>query len=314
MIIPFPLSQLFAIKKIKQIDLLHAHFGTEGYYTLPLAKYLKVPLVVTFYGGDMSDVPNLRGWQHKYKKLFKKASMICVEGEFMKKKMIELGCSESKIYVSRIPVPIDKIKFSYRKKYVDFLNILMCANFVEKKGFFDALETIKSLKDKGIRINCEIIGDGQLKQQIEEKIALLNISNEVRLLGRKNSQEIYEISEKHHVFFHPSKFASNGGSEGGAPTIITEMQALGLPIISTTHADIPNNIPKENHFLAQEGNVSQLVEKFIEFINQQDKWDVISDKGRKFVEANHNAHLIGSKMEQLYDNIIANSKRLIKRT
>jgi len=303
-----PLAQITAIKKIGRIDLLHAHFGTEGYYTLPLARYFKVPLIVTFYGYDMSMIPKKQAWKNRYRELFDKVSIICVEGEYMKRKMIELGCIEDKLFVCRLAIPLSEIKFSYRPEFITSLNVLMCANFVEKKGYFDTLDTIKKLKDDGIKVNCEIIGDGQLIRKIKERIDHLQISDEVKLLGRKNSLEIYEISEKHHVFFHPSKFGPDGDSEGGAPTIISEMQALGLPVISTTHADIPNNIPVENHMLAEEGNIEQLVEIFKNFIACKQNWNKIADLGRKFVEEKHDAVAIGMRLEQLYETVIKSSE------
>ena len=86
------------------------------------------------------------------------------------------------------------------------------------------------------------------------------------------------------------------------------MQALGLPIISTDHADIPNIIPNENKFLAMEGNVDQLVDCFKRLIAVKSSWERISVSGRKFVEENHNADLIGNKMEQIYDDTIHNFK------
>jgi len=299
-----PFGQIFALRKINNIDLLHAHFGNEGYYTLPLAKFLNVPLVVTFYGGDMSDIAKKPGWMKRYKKLFKEVAIILVEGEFMKSKMVELGCPQEKVIVSRLPIPIDDMKFSFRPNYSDTLNVLMCASMNYKKGYFDALATIKKLKEDGIKIKCEIIGYGLLQDQIIEMINNLSLNNEVKFLGRKTPIEIYEISNKHHVFFHPSKFHSNGSSEGGAPTIISEMQALGLPIISTTHADIPNVIPIENYFLADEGNVKQLVTYFKKFISCQEKWNEISIRGMKFVHEKHNALEIANNIEELYNKTI----------
>jgi len=59
----FPIDQICKIRKLGKIDLLHAHFGFEGYYALGLAKYFKVPLIVTFYGFDMSDLPKKQGWK-----------------------------------------------------------------------------------------------------------------------------------------------------------------------------------------------------------------------------------------------------------
>ena len=99
------------IKKIKNVRMLHAHFGYEGYYALPVAKRLSLPLVVTFYGGDMSGLPRYKIWNRRFSLLFKQANAFLVEGKFMKGKMIELGCHEKKLHVVRIGVEVDKIKY-----------------------------------------------------------------------------------------------------------------------------------------------------------------------------------------------------------
>ena len=65
---------------------------------------------------------------------------------------------------------------------------------------------------------------------------------------------------------------------------------------------------KRNQFLAKEGDIDQLVELFKRFIYCQDDWNNISDLGKKFVDENHNAQLIGGKMEDLYDFIINEAK------
>ncbi len=295
-------------RKLGNIDIIHAHMGQEGYYSIPLSKYLNRPLVVTFYGNDMSMQPKVKGWREKYNRLFEASKGIIVEGDFMRKKVIDLGCPADKVFVFRLAIPTDNITFNYREKYTGSFNILMCANFVEKKGFLDAIDVFNNLKnEKGLDFFCEIIGDGPLKEQILKKIKKYNLSNNVKLLGRKTIEEIYKISKKHHVFFHPSKYAKNGDSEGGAPTIISEMQALGLPIISTYHADIPNIIPITNQYLSDESNIDQMSDKFISLINDNEKWDTISKTGRDFVEINHNKYKIALDIENFYENIIVSN-------
>lgn len=287
-------------RKLKRIDLIHAHFGSEGYYAISLAKKNKVPLIVTFYGYDMSSLAQKKGWKKRFEKLFGFASVFIVEGEFMKKKLHELGCLNEKIFISRLAILTDNIIFNYRPKYDSILKVFMCANFVEKKGYDDAILTFSKLKQKGYLIFCEIVGDGILENMILKLIIDLDLKNEIKLLGRKTTEEIYEISQKHHVFFHPSKFGKDGDSEGGAPTIISEMQALGLPIIATKHADIPNVIPAENQFLAKEGDIDDLVAKFEDFMKVSKNWNSISVLGRKFVVENHDSHKIGKKLENIY--------------
>lgn len=292
-----------SLGKIKP-HLLHAHFGTEGYYALSLANSLRVPLIVTFYGFDMSTLPTWPGWDKRLRKLFKQANAFIVEGEHMKSKMMKLGCSPEKIYVSRLAIPIEDIQFNYRPRLENELRILMCANFVEKKGYKDAFFVLKKLYEKGIHFKCEVIGDGRLEAELKNQVKNLGLNNSITFLGRKNISEIYEISKKHHVFFHPSRYANNGDSEGGAPTIISEMQALGLPIVSTTHADIPNNIPYENQFLAAESDIDGLCFCFEKLLEKKDLWNIISEQGRKFVAEKHDQKIIGEKMEIFYEQII----------
>jgi glycosyltransferase involved in cell wall biosynthesis len=80
------------------------------------------------------------------------------------------------------------------------------------------------------------------------------------------------------------------------------MQALGLPIVSTTHADIPNIIPRGNHFLAPEGDVNLLVRQFMRLLDEKDTWNKMSKRGRIFVEENHSNVVCAKKLEAFYES------------
>ncbi len=47
---------------------------------------------------------------------------------------------------------------------------------------------------------------------------------------------------RHHLFLSPSVTAPDGDSEGGAPVSIIEAAATGMPVVSTTHCDIPQAV------------------------------------------------------------------------
>lgn len=292
------------LKKDNDILVIHAHMGTQGFYAIPLVKKLKKPLVVTFYGSDMSDVTKLPGWKERYIQLFDVASKVIVEGPYMKSKMIELGCTPEQVEIVKIGVPLKHLSFQYRPVYKnnETLQILMCANFFPKKGYLKALKALKIMNQNGIKFQVSIVGDGNLKQDILNYINTNDLGDIVSLLGSKTLPEIYELSKKMHVFFHPSETAPDGGSEGGAPTIIIEMQALGLPIIATKHADIPNVIPIDNHFLANEYDVNGLVYQFERLISIKD-WNLISERGRDFVILEHSNEKCSGEVELIYEKL-----------
>lgn len=298
-------GSLYQLEKSEKNIVLHAHMGQQGFYSLYLKKKLSCPLVVTFYGADMSSVPKLDGWLDKYKKLFDNANFFVVEGVHMKSKLIELGCSEQKISIIKLLIPTNDIIFRNKLNPIfhnSEIRILMCANFYEKKGYFTALKTIKVLLQNNYNVKLDIIGAGPLEKEILNLIDSLSLENIVHMYGKMSLKEIYKIASQSDIFFHPSQTATNGDTEGGAPTIVSQMQAIGLPIVSTYHADIPNVIPFKNHFLGIERNVDSLFNQFKILLDIKD-WNKIQVIGRKFVEENHSETVIINKYENLYSKL-----------
>jgi colanic acid/amylovoran biosynthesis glycosyltransferase len=82
--------------------LLHAHHGPNGLRALPLARNLKIPLIVTFHGSDVT-VTDLRyqktylGFRyylaHKHK-LRKSRALFLAVSEFIRRKLLEQGFPE----------------------------------------------------------------------------------------------------------------------------------------------------------------------------------------------------------------------------
>jgi colanic acid/amylovoran biosynthesis glycosyltransferase len=294
------------INKINGVNILHAHMGLQGVYAIPLAKSTNIPLVVTFYGADMSSQVRNNVWKLKYEELFGIASLILVEGIFMREAMIKIGCPREKVKVSRIGIPVDKIQYNPRIPPNDneVLKIFMCASFVPKKGFFDALCVVDALRKNGLKVQCHIVGDGSLELKIKKLISELALEEITVLYGRVFPSRIFEIANDCHVFFHPSKTDETGDSEGGAPTIILEMQAMGMPVISTLHADIPNIIPVQNHFLAEEGDVDGLLKVFLKLLENRHEWPFICQRGLDFVKQNHDNRICAEIIESYYDEIL----------
>ena len=88
-----------------------------------------------------------------------------------------------------------------------------------------------------------------------------NLRSKVRLLGYQPFSVMLEEAYGHHIFLSPSVTASDGDTEGGAPVGIIEMTASGMPVISTTHCDIPEVIQNGvTGLLAEERDVEGLID------------------------------------------------------
>ena len=304
-----PINYLYStVKELSQSKeriILHAHMGQQGFHSLYLMNKLSCPLVVTFYGADMSSVPKLKGWLKKYAVLFDRADAFVVEGPCMMDQLIELGCPKEKITIIKLLIPTADINFRLKDNpFVRLrqIRILMCANFYEKKGYFTAIHVIKKLTEAKYDVIVDVIGSGPLEKEILALIESLSLNNVIQLHGKMTLDQIYDIATVSDVFLHPSQTALDGDTEGGAPTIISQMQALGLPVVSTYHADIPNVIPAANHFLGVEEDIVSISEQFHKLLDIKD-WAQIQIRGKKFVDDNHSKGVIQMIYEELYSQL-----------
>ena len=80
--------------------------------------------------------------------------------------------------------------------------------------------------------------------------------------------------------------ASDGDTEGGAPVTLIELSATGMPIVSTTHCDIPNVVRDgKSGLLAPERDVDGLAERLRWMIENSEKWPAMGKAGRDYVSA-----------------------------
>ena len=90
-------------------------------------------------------------------------------------------------------------------------------------------------KDKGTVLL--LIGDGYLKEKIEDKVKKLNLEQGVKFLGVR--EDIPEIMQAMDLFLCPSQFE-------GLAVVMVEAQAAGLKVITSTgvtnESDITNNV------------------------------------------------------------------------
>lgn len=221
--------------------IIHAHFGQMGYAALPLKRALGIPLVTTFYGYDMSVLPTLPRWSERLKQLFVEGDLFLAEGACMRRKLIELGAPAHKVKIQRIAIHTDR--YPAWQPNGERPVVLFVGRFTEKKGLPAALEAVREVRRRGQALLFRVVGDGDQRAEVEQYVAKNGLGDCVEFLGMKPHGEVIKELTRANVFIHPSRTASNGDTEGGAPTILLEAQAVGVPIVTTRHADIPNVCP-----------------------------------------------------------------------
>ena len=302
------------IKK-QNFDLIHAHFGNMGWEMMPLAGLAKTPLITTFYGLDVNYLPVQRPkWYRRYKDLFNYSAVVLCEGPYMKSAVQQLGCPPEKILVHHLGVDVEKLPYRPRKLTGDTVKILIAGSFREKKGIRYALQALQKIALK-YPVSVTVIGDqvGEKRNQEENNliIELMNsteLRNCVRHLGFQSHSKLIEEALDHHLFLSPSVTSRDGDTEGGAPVSLIEMTATGMPVVSTTHCDIPNIIRhNKNGLLAGERDVDGLYTHLEQLISNPDSWQDYGKKGRELVESHFDCQKQGKRLNQIYNAVKTNA-------
>ena len=115
----------------------------------------------------------------------------------------------------------DPVIYSHASNAV---NIISVSRLSPEKGIIRGLEVIGVLINEGYNIKWHIIGDGEQKKLIEEKIKNDGLSGKVCLYG--NQENPYRYIKNADVLFLPSYHEA-------APMVINESKCLGVPVITS---------------------------------------------------------------------------------
>ena len=290
--------------------ILHSHFGSTGWENHKAAQELGLKHVVSFYGLDVNFLP-LHGWAARYPKLFDAVDLVLCEGPHMARCIVDLGCPTEKVRVHHLGVCVDEIEFKPRCwEGTEPLRVLLAASFREKKGLPGALEAVGRFQ-RHTPVEITIIGDAggsdqaQLeKQRMMDVLEEHDLMSKTRLLGFQTHDVLLAEAYRHHVFFSPSVTASTGDTEGGAPVTLIEMAATGMPIVSTTHCDIPEVIlDGQTGLLAPERDVDGLVDRLVYLASHPNSWPEMTKRGREHIEAHFDARRQGERLAHMYETL-----------
>ena len=267
-------------------DVAHAHFGHFAWRYLPAVNQADVPLVATFYGYDMSRLARKAAWRRRYGELFDVVSVVLCEGPHMAERVKELGCPAEKVRVHELGADFGRCEFVERaRRQGEPLRVLAAARFTEKKGLPHAVRAVGRAA-KRVSIELTIVGEasGAAEQNelrsIRAAIAETGLGERVRMVGRLPFDELIRLAGEHHVFLQPSVHASDGDSEGGAPVIIMELMATGMPVVGTRHCDIPHLVDEGvTGLLADEGDVEGLAAALAKLAEEPERAAQMGRKG-----------------------------------
>lgn len=145
------------------------------------------------------------------------------------------------------------------------LRLISIGRLEEAKGFSYLIEAVRLLKQHGLQIKCEIIGEGSLRPQLTALIAKHQLTAEVKLLGSvPHNQRLLARLHAAELFVLPSVQDSQGVHDVH-PNAVKEAMAAGLLVLTTQLGGITEviNSGKDGYLMtnAQPATIAKYIQK-----------------------------------------------------
>lgn len=265
----------------EKISHIHAHFGTNSTTVAMLCHVLgNVTYSFTVHGPEEFDKPQFISLPEK----IKRALFVIAISSFGKSQLYRWCDYQhwSKIHVVHCGLDDSFWQISFQAITQD--NRLVCVGrLCEQKGQLLLLEAASKLVAKGLDFKLILVGDGELRNVIEELIKTLKLDNYVEITGWASGNEVQQQIINSKALVLPS-FAE------GLPVVIMEALALGRPVISTFVAGIPELvIPGKCGWLVMPGEVEELANAMENVLKlSPEELEIMGNIGIETVAKQHN--------------------------
>jgi colanic acid/amylovoran biosynthesis glycosyltransferase len=296
------------------VGLLHAHFGPDGTYALPLAAALRVPLITTFHGWDVtvrpsamlaSPNPTIARYLLRRGALRRSGGAFIAVSDYVRDRLLVLGFAPERVIRHYIgvdtrrftPIP-DEARTSERY-------ILSVARHAAKKGLDTLLRAFARVAPRFPDVRLVQVGNGPLTPELKALAAALGIASRVEFAGAQPYDRVRELMQNATAVALTSQTAADGDEEA-LGMVLNEASACAVPIVATRHGGIPEAVlDKQTGLLAPERDVNAIGDALAGLLQDPEYARQLGRRGREFVCEAFDIRTQTAALERIYDDVIA---------
>lgn len=200
---------------------------------------------------------------------------------------------------------IELEKFQYNqnntelRKHLSIENGEVVVGFIgrltEQKGIEYLIEAAIVISKQNLNVKFVIVGDGILKDALENQAHKLGLSNILFTGFQRNVPQYLQLFD---IFVLPSLFE-------GLPVSVLEAFASGTAVVATKVSGTPEVVHDGiNGFLVEPKNANQLAEKLQILINDPSLRKKFAENGRNLVKSQFSAELMVKKTVDVYSKLL----------
>ena len=254
---------LFRISRIlntEKPDIIHSNLSIVA-YSFPYILFHKTKLLHTAHTLPEKDLGYASRLMLKFLRRLNKASFTSISHSIQERIINIYGVYEADAPV--IENPVDCQMFYCKRNTesnanasVRFINV---GRLTYPKNQHLLIKAFAEVVSKYPKVSLSIIGDGELRENLDTTVTTLGLNSSVKLLGKRN--DIPHLLRNADIFVLSSRYE-------GLPLTVLEAMASGLPIISTAVGGVPDVVVEnKNGFLVPNEDEQSLATAMIKLID-----------------------------------------------
>jgi glycosyltransferase involved in cell wall biosynthesis len=215
-------------------DLIDAHYCyPDGVAAAMIANTLSKPVIITGRGDDIALIPEYRAPRRMILKAIERAAAVVTVSADLKRQLQARGVDSEKITTLRNGVDLELFRPLDRKaarQKVGFNNrtLVSVGHLIERKGHHIAISALAELPE----FTLVIIGEGKLKQPLQQQARRLGVVDRVRFLANRSQEDLP-------VYYSAADALILPTDREGMPNVVLEAMACGCPVVATAVSGIP---------------------------------------------------------------------------
>jgi glycosyltransferase involved in cell wall biosynthesis len=182
--------------------------------------------------------------------------------------------------------------------------VMTVGPFKQQKNLKDFLRAAKAVKEKVAECRFLVVGDGELRPELEALIAELHLGDAVQLPGwRRDVGELLAASD---VFCLTSLWE-------GLPRSILEAMCTGLAVVANA-VDGTREIVQDgvSGYLVTPYDTARMADLIVRLLGKPDLARQMGQKGKELIDRQYDIHYMVEQQEQLYSALWNSNMKIAK--
>jgi len=240
----------------EKITHIHGHSCADAAHLLALCRLGGGPSFSLTLHGDLE----VYGRDHQVK--MANAAFVSVVGSHLKAQVhAATTIDRDRVWVTCMGIESERLGRlpSKRSERANHLRVVTVARLNPMKGHRYALAAVRALRDAGVEIHYVIVGGGDHRAELEQKVAELDLQKNITFAGTLGEEDVTSELMRADAFVLPSV-----GHGEAWPVSVMEAMACGLPVVSTIIGATPEMItPEVDGLLVEQHNEKAIADALL---------------------------------------------------